>query len=311
MAQESNPAETQEMQRIECGGEICRVDEALREVEGYLYVTPKVGQWDLLRSTMETAWADYSLWGNLREMHDAKSACGTLIRGEWDDKGCKATFKIADEAAWAKVKQGVYKGFSVGVVPKEVRGEQVLRCDWVETSLVDRPADGKARITLHRRAEGREGGMTCENPAPVAPSETKDAPPATPTPTPSALELMASMVTRLEEMQATIERVDARNESLEKELRGYVERTQREDEERVTLAGRLNRRGDGEVHKVAAVERAFLANDSAKPPVAALLTRRYQELVAAPRAATYEEQRKQALQIGELKTQLSQLGIAV
>jgi hypothetical protein len=131
---------------------ITRADEETREVEGYAFVNETVegeGGIALLRSAMEAATEDYMSWGAIREMHQP-SAAGTAVSVEWDEKGAVLRAKIVDDAAWEKVKAGVYKGFSVGVRPRIMRGKRVESAQWIETSLVDRPKDSDARFTCFR-----------------------------------------------------------------------------------------------------------------------------------------------------------------
>lgn len=132
-------------------GEITRRDDAERTVEGYVFVNEDAGDgFRIRRSAMEAASDEY--FRNLREMHNPQTAVGTATDIVWDAKGCLCRFKIVDDAAWAKVVEGVYRGFSVGVRPLIARGSKpvdVTQVDWVETSLVDRPRDKDALI-LHR-----------------------------------------------------------------------------------------------------------------------------------------------------------------
>jgi len=143
---------------------ITRVDDEKRIVEGYAFVNevvPGEGGMRLKRSAMEAATADYVFWGALRAMHQPIAA-GTANDGEndelgvvWDDKGAFLRVVVVDDDAWKKVKTKVYKGFSVGVRADVVRGKDVEKCTWVETSLVDRPADTDAEI-LSFRMEGTD-----------------------------------------------------------------------------------------------------------------------------------------------------------
>lgn len=142
---------------------ITRVDDEERVVEGYCFVNEVVdgeGGIRLLRSAMEAATEDYMRWGAVREMHQA-SAVGTALADgcgiTWDEKGAKLRAKIVDEAAWRKVKEGVYRGFSLGASPKLIRGKNVEKVSWVENSLVDRPKDPSCPFTLFRREDGEEG----------------------------------------------------------------------------------------------------------------------------------------------------------
>lgn len=130
-----------------------RVDPEKREVEGYAFVNEEVPSQPgirLKRAAMEAATPDYIQWGALREMHDDKKAAGKTNTVEWEDKGALIRTKVVDDAAWQKVVEGVYKGFSVGVRPKLVRNGDIEKCVWVENSLVDRPADPDAIFTLVR-----------------------------------------------------------------------------------------------------------------------------------------------------------------
>lgn len=131
---------------------ITRVDSENRIVEGYAFVNEVVegeGGIRLKRSAMEAATEDYMRWGAVRAMHQPIAA-GTAEAVEWDEKGAFLRAKIVDDAEWAKVESGVYKGFSVGVRPRVVRGKSVEKCTWVENSLVDRPADPDAEFSIAR-----------------------------------------------------------------------------------------------------------------------------------------------------------------
>jgi hypothetical protein len=146
---------TQKMKPFRLFAEIKRVDDAQRMAEGYAYVNPVVkgeGGVRLLRSTMEEASKGYMEFPAVREMHSG-SAVGTGKGIEWDKKGCFIRAKIVDDDAWNKVKEGVYRGFSIGLSGMLLRGKDVVKADWVETSLVDRPADPDARITLFRAVD--------------------------------------------------------------------------------------------------------------------------------------------------------------
>ncbi len=96
--------------------------------------------------------------GNVREMH-GKSAVGKVTDLNFDDasKVVEGTVKVVDDAAWAKVEEGVYTGFSIG-------GEYVKR--WsdpmnpglkrytaqpVEVSLVDLPCLPDATFSMVKR----------------------------------------------------------------------------------------------------------------------------------------------------------------
>lgn len=128
-----------------------RINEETREVDGFCYVnaTTSSDNWDVPREVLEAATPDYLKFGNIREMHQA-SAVGVVITLEWQEKGCFINVKVVDEAAWDKVRNKVYKGFSIGWNILAVTGNKVTLLDWIETSLVDRPADPDALISAYR-----------------------------------------------------------------------------------------------------------------------------------------------------------------
>lgn len=124
-------------------------------VPGYAFVNETVdgeGGVRLKRSAMEAATPDYLQFCNIREMHD-RSAVGTCVHSEWDERGWYIVSDIVDPIAKLKCERGVYKGYSVGVQPLLMRGKDVETCKIVEISLVDRPKDPDAMFTTYR-AEG-------------------------------------------------------------------------------------------------------------------------------------------------------------
>src|SRR6202044_2202190 len=135
---------------------ISRVDDEQRIVEGIAFaneVVPGEGGIRLKRSAMMAATSDYLKNGTCREMHQP-SAVGTPLSVVWEgEKGSERallTAKIVDDAAWKKVKEGVYKGFSIGVIPRVMRGKDVEACSWWDTSLVDVGKDRDAKFTVFR-----------------------------------------------------------------------------------------------------------------------------------------------------------------
>lgn len=146
---------SRKMKPLQLFAPISRVDAKERIVEGHAFVNEVVegeGGIRLLRSTMEAATPDYMRWGAVREMHQP-SAVGTALDVQWDETGAFFRCKVVDDAAWAKVEAGVYKGFSVGVLPRVMRGNNVTVACWAETSLVDRPKDPDTAFSVFR-AEG-------------------------------------------------------------------------------------------------------------------------------------------------------------
>ena len=136
--------------------EFARVDPSERIVEGYCYVNAKIkaDKWNLEPAAIQRAAQDYMKWGAIREMHQPSAVGTALATGcgvEFDGQGrAKIRAKIVDDNAWNKVCEGVYRGFSIGGQPTVVRGNAVKEFTWVETSLVDRPADPETVITVWR-----------------------------------------------------------------------------------------------------------------------------------------------------------------
>ena len=143
---------------------------ACRIVDGYSYVNAWVGDGvNLTRESMVAATDDYNRWGAVRQMHQPSAvgrASGTadILNEEgqpetialgvfWDAKGATCRSLIVDPEAIIKLDTGVYKAYSVGVAPTMMRGVDVVQCTWLENSLVDRPADPDAILTLVRGAE--------------------------------------------------------------------------------------------------------------------------------------------------------------
>ena len=100
---------------------------------------------------MKAAIPDYMKFGAVREMHQAKAA-GTAIEAEVQEDG-RTYFgaHIVDSEAVKKVNAGVYKGFSIGgkvTGRDELKKTTVTGLKLVEVSLVDRPANPEAMITI-------------------------------------------------------------------------------------------------------------------------------------------------------------------
>ena len=121
------------------------------------------GEWDgqyydgdiVELSALKDALPDYMTWANLREMHQAKAIGIVLDAGVIDGQFTIAA-KIVDKSAWDKVKEAVYKGFSIGgkvlgAKLIEMGGKlyrKITKLKLYEISLVDRPANPEAIITL-------------------------------------------------------------------------------------------------------------------------------------------------------------------
>ena len=138
--------------------EINRVDEEQRLVSGYAATEQRASDGMIVtREALAGALDGYMTWANIREMH-RPSAAGIAREASVDENGLYLTAEIVDDAAWEKVKRGVYKGFSIGAKVTERDKDDrtiVLGIDLREISLVDRPADPGAKIDLWH-ADGLE-----------------------------------------------------------------------------------------------------------------------------------------------------------
>jgi len=140
--------------------DIIKTDDEKRMVYGYASTEALDSQGEIVRKdAIEEALPDYMRFGNVREMHQA-SAVGVTKEASIDGKGLYLAAKVVDDSAWAKVKEGVYKGFSIGGKALERLDNVVTKLRLAEISLVDRPQ-------TQRRFS------TCSNPMRVTPTMTK------------------------------------------------------------------------------------------------------------------------------------------
>jgi hypothetical protein len=152
-----------------------KVDEAKREVWGI--ITEQKPDKDMEVCDFQKSLPFYQAWvdefkkttdgqsfGNLREMHQL-SAVGRAIAFDPrpKDKQIVMGFKVVDDAAWKKVVERVYTGFSHGgeKIGKDIPDPDYPGCmRYVakpsEVSLVDNPCLGSAHYTLIRVGGGVE-----------------------------------------------------------------------------------------------------------------------------------------------------------
>jgi hypothetical protein len=123
-----------------------------RIVEGYASMPNLDDQGDIVPlSVIDSALPSYMEWANLREMH-GKNAAGKVLSAWVKDGGVYIKARVDDDAAWNKVKAGVYQGFSIGGDITDIEHKdgariiQGMRLN--EISLVDRPANRRAKITV-------------------------------------------------------------------------------------------------------------------------------------------------------------------
>jgi predicted transcriptional regulator/phage head maturation protease len=152
-------------------GEISRVDEEARMVWGYASTTALAEDGQTITiGALEDALDEYMRFANIREMHQ-QVAVGVAREASVDEKGMYLGAHVVDDAAWMKVKTGVYKGFSIkGPVTKRdpVQRSSVTGLKIYEISLVDRPSDPDAVFDVWRSADA---DPTADEPAAEAAEE--------------------------------------------------------------------------------------------------------------------------------------------
>jgi hypothetical protein len=163
-----------------------RIDEQAGMINGVPYAGDMI-----TTEAVSAALPDYMQWANVREMHQP-SAVGTALYANDTQAGLDFGARIVDDQAWTKVREGVYKGFSIGgsVLESQLAytGDglpyrKVTKIKLTEISLVDRPANPDARITIWKGDSMNPTTDVTETPAPdqaapaAAPAEaTPDAP---------------------------------------------------------------------------------------------------------------------------------------
>ncbi|MGH7033809.1 MAG: XkdF-like putative serine protease domain-containing protein [Stellaceae bacterium] len=128
---------------------IAKLDDEQRLVYGYATTEALDAHGEVVkREAIEAALPHYMRFANIREMHQL-SAVGVAKEAEFDEKGLYLKAKVVDDEAWAKVKEGVYKGFSIGgrVTQRDAADRKLITgVELNEISLVDRPANPEAMI---------------------------------------------------------------------------------------------------------------------------------------------------------------------
>jgi phage head maturation protease/regulator of replication initiation timing len=138
--------------------DIVKIDPDLKMVYGYATTEALDSQGERVsKEAVEAALEDYLKWANIREMHKA-SAVGVAKEAALDDKGLYISAKIVDRDAWDKIKEGVYKGFSIGgkKIAKEEETGLITALSLTEISLVDRPANPECKFDVWKAEGGGE-----------------------------------------------------------------------------------------------------------------------------------------------------------
>jgi HK97 family phage prohead protease len=132
---------------------IAKFDDEQRMVYGYATTEALDAHGEVVkREAIEAALPRYMRFANIREMHQL-SAVGVAKEADFDDKGLYVKAKVVDDEAWEKVKEGVYKGFSIGgrVTERDPNDRKLITgVELHEISLVDRPANPEAMIDAYK-----------------------------------------------------------------------------------------------------------------------------------------------------------------
>ncbi len=154
---------------------ITKIDEEKRLVYGIatndvLDNQDEIVEWEATKAAIP----EFMKWRNLREMHRADSAAGTVEELEVDEakRQIPIVAKVVDDGAWKKVKEKVYKGFSIGGKAlnrvkefDEGVGKVISKVKaylWNEISLVDRPANPTCVFTLVKRDIGSRDPLAAD-----------------------------------------------------------------------------------------------------------------------------------------------------
>jgi HK97 family phage prohead protease len=136
-------------------GSIQKVDKEQRVVAGYASTEAVDAHGEIVtKAAIEAALDGYLEFSNVREMHQL-SAVGVTEEASIDDRGLYIAAKITDDAAWAKVVSGTYKGFSIGgrTLARDPDDKKIItKILLTEISLVDRPSNPEARFDVWKAA---------------------------------------------------------------------------------------------------------------------------------------------------------------
>lgn len=132
---------------------ITKRDDEQRMVWGYASTEALDSQGEVVKlDAIKGAWDDYMRFANIREMHQP-SAVGKCKEYDFDEHGVQIGVKVVDDAAWEKVKEGVYSGFSIGGKALSKADNIITALRLTEISLVDRPANPEALISVWKGEE--------------------------------------------------------------------------------------------------------------------------------------------------------------
>lgn len=131
---------------------LTKVDDEQRMVYGFASTPDIDSDNEIIEiGAIEKALPEYMKFPTIREMHQPKAAGTTKnasIVTQGDKKGLYIGAKIVSNEAWKLVKEGVYRGFSIGGDVVNRVGNVIKELNLVEISLVDVPANKAAKIEV-------------------------------------------------------------------------------------------------------------------------------------------------------------------
>jgi len=133
---------------------ITKTDPDKRMVYGWASTNDLDNQGEIVSvKAIEKALPNYMKFPTLREMHQPKAIGVTKETQVISDKGLFIGAKIVNKDAWEGVKEGMFRGFSIGGDVKAKVNDTITDISLKEISLVDRPANESAVITLFKASK--------------------------------------------------------------------------------------------------------------------------------------------------------------
>lgn len=131
-----------------------RQDDGTIVVTGIASTEAKDSHGEVVKAeAMKAAIPDYMAFGGtgaLREMHQ-QIAAGIVFKAEVNDKGeTHVEARVVDANSVKKVEAGVFKGFSIGGKVLKKTGNTIEELQLREISLVDRPANPEALLSVFK-----------------------------------------------------------------------------------------------------------------------------------------------------------------
>ena len=151
--------------------DIARIDEEKRMVYGYGTRGDIKDSYGTIidMDSVKKCLPDYMKFPTIREMHQL-SAVGRSDDVTADDKGVYIGAKIVDDQAWEKVKEKVYRGFSIGGKKDYQVDDTIFLKKITEFSLVDVPSNEGCEIDeyrIYKEEKGVKKKATKEEPAEI------------------------------------------------------------------------------------------------------------------------------------------------